>query len=159
MSIEKKTCFGSSFEKIQMFFWENFLFRSDISFLGRRGREGGMTWCSKKFYRPRAIFNIPGPPCVTHITVKTCAEQHRRLQTTVAERALTSSLHSFFVRTRILNQQFGAGQWAFKSSLDPYYWFIPSFVRLVMRLCGLSPFAPNPDLAESQTLNENLLHG
>ena len=55
MSIEKKICFGSSFEK--------------ISFFGLTypwgGGGGGMTWCSKKIYWPHAIFNILGPPCVS----------------------------------------------------------------------------------------------
>jgi hypothetical protein len=40
------------------FFFGNFLFRSDISFL-----EGGNAQRLEKIYQPRAIFNIPGSPC------------------------------------------------------------------------------------------------
>ena len=39
--------------------WQNFICFVKISFLGRLG---GTAQRPKKIYRPRAIFNIPGPP-------------------------------------------------------------------------------------------------
>ena len=51
-----------------MFFFGNFLFRSDISLFGGRGVTGKAQGL-KKFYRPRAIFNIPAPLIQTRLTI------------------------------------------------------------------------------------------
>jgi len=42
-------------------YFGNFLFRSDISFLGGKPKS------LEKIYRPRVIFNILGPPCMEEL--------------------------------------------------------------------------------------------